>query len=71
MALTSVTQLVERHPTRQKVSSLIPGQGTYAWVNGSVLAGACARGSQWMFLSHTNVSLPLSPSLPLSLKINK
>ena len=31
----------------------------------------CMRGYQSMFLSHSNVSLSLSSSLPLSLKINK
>ena len=29
------------------------------------------RGNQSMFLSHINVSLPLSPSLPLYVKISK
>ena len=43
----------------------------YSW---SVhMPGLCARGNQSMFLSHINVSLPLSlpACLPLSLKINK
>ena len=30
--------------------------------------GACARGNKLLFLSHMDISLPLSPALPLSLK---
>ena len=44
----------------------------HAWVAGQVLRWGCARSSRSVtFLSHVDVSLPLSPSLPLSLKINK
>ena len=44
---------------------------TQAWVAYQIPSWGCARGNRRMFLLHTDVSLPLSPSLPHSLKINK
>ena len=43
----------------------------HAWVTGQVLSWGRARGNPLMFLLHIDVSFPLSPSLFLSLKINK
>ena len=40
-----------------------------AWVAAGSLVGGCER--QSMYLSHIDVSLPLSPSLSLSPKINE
>ena len=69
-ALTSVAQWAGRHP-KWKVTVWFPTRA-YAWVTGSlVLFGACERGNQFLFLCHTDVSLPLSPALYLSLKTNK
>ena len=78
-ALASVAQLVEASSHRPKgqefnsQSGHVPGW----WIQSQ--AGACTRGSRMVFLSHINVSLPLSlshqcfspslsPSLPLTLK---
>ena len=41
------------------------------WVAGQLRSWVRARGNQSMFLSYVNFSLPLSLSLPLSVKINK
>ena len=68
--LTSVAQLVGHHPAKQKVSGSIAGQGTCLGCRFSP-RGAHAEGNPLMFLSHINVPLLLSPSVPLSLKINK
>ena len=43
----------------------------HAWVAGQVLSWGHVRGNGWMYLSHIDVSLPLTPSSPLSLKVNK
>ena len=61
-ALIGVVQWVGCCSTKLKVASLIPSQNTCL---------GCTLGLQVMFLSHTDVSLRLSPSLPLSLKISK
>ena len=58
-ALTGVTQLVGCHPTKPKVASSIPGQGTYK------------RQPIDVSLSYRCSSPSFSPSLPLSVKINK
>ena len=52
-ALTSVAQLVEHCPTKQKVTGSIPSQGTSL---------GCRMDPQLMFIFHTDVSLP--PFLP-------
>ena len=64
-ALTGVAQGVECHPTNQKVAGLIPSQGTCPGHRPGPQQGALER------QPHIDVSLPLSPSLSLSLKINK
>ena len=38
--------------------------GAHTWVVGWSLVEAHAGGSRLMYLSHSNVSLPLSPSFP-------
>ena len=45
--------------------------GSVGWAAGSVPFRECVRGNRSTFLSHINMSPSLSPSLPLSLKINK
>ena len=54
---------------RQSERSLgsIPTQGTYLGC-GFIPGRARKRGNPWMFLSHMDVCLPPSTSLPLSLK---
>ena len=62
VALASVAQWIEYWPVNRKVAVSIPSQSTCL---------SCRSGNQSMYLSHIDVSLPPSPSLPLSLKINK
>ena len=63
-ALTGMAQLVGHRPTKQRVTSLIPSEGTCLGCRAQSLGGAHAGGSWSMFLS-------LSFSLPFfSLKIN-
>ena len=66
MALAGVAQWIEHQPVSQKVTDLIPGQGTCLGCRpGPQLGGA--RGTWSMFLSHISVSLflflPPFPSL--------
>ena len=64
-ALTGVAQMVGCHPAKQKVTNSIPSQGTGLGCGNVPSRGACER------QPHIDASLPLSPSLPFSLKINK
>ena len=64
-ALAGGAQWIEHQPENQRVSGWFPVRA-HAWLAGQVLS-AGARERQ----PHIDVSLPLSPSLPLSLKINK
>ena len=60
-----VAQWIECRPENQRVISLIPSQGTCL---------GCMPGPQYVAREgqpHIDVSLPLSLSFPLSLKINK
>ena len=61
--LAGVAQWIECQPANQRVTSSIPSQGTCL---------GCRAGSQWGLVrgNHTLMFLSLSPSLPLSLKIN-
>ena len=68
-ALTSVAQLVGYHPSKQKVVGLILVRA-HAWVAGSSPDGMHTRPIH-ISLSHQCFSVSPSPSLPLSLKINK
>ena len=64
-ALAGVAQWIECQPTHQRVTSLIPSQGTYLGCGPGPQLGVCGR------QPHIDVSLPFFPSLPLSLKRNK
>lgn len=58
-ALVGVAQCIECWPANQRVASLIPSQGT-----GQVSGRERMRGNRTLLAS-------LSPSLPLSVKVNK
>ena len=63
-APVGVARLVGRRPAEWKVAGWIPGQGSqlgYRFASPPVRVSA--RGNRSMFLSHIDVSLPLSPSL--------
>ena len=64
-SLASMAQWIECWPTDQKVTGSILGQDTCLDFRPGPQWGVCK--SQ----PHIDVSLSLSPSLPLSLKINK
>ena len=66
-ALAGVAQWIECWPMNQRVAGSIPSQGTCL---------CCGPGPQWgrgmhERQPHIDVSLPLFPSFPLSLKINE
>ena len=64
-ALDSVAQSVVHHSVNRKVTCWIPGQGSCPGYGISPQSGHIWRATDWCF------SPPLSPSLPLSLKISK
>ena len=57
-------------PAKGKFAGLIPGQGTCLSCRFSSHLGPVQEATN-LCLSHIDVSFPLSPSLPLPLKINK
>ena len=59
-----VAQWIECGPGNRKVAGLIPSQGTHLGCGPGPQLEACKR-------QPVDISLPLSPSLLLSLKINK
>ena len=67
----AVAQLAGCHPTQAKSCRFDSWSGhrpgLWAWS----LVRMPARGNRSMFLSHIDISLTLSPSIPLSLRINK
>ena len=65
LALAGVAQWIECQPENQRVTSSIPSQGTCLGCGPDPQLGVCER------QPHIDVSLPLTLSLPLSLKINK
>ena len=70
--LTCVAQLVEHCPTKQKVPGSIPSQSTCLGCRPVPIWGVCARGNQIdVSLTHWCFFPSASPSLALSLKINK
>ena len=70
-ALTSVTQSVGHHPAKWKVASSIPGEGHMPGMHVHPWPGHIGEATD-QCLSLTSMFLPSpSPSLPLSLKINK
>ena len=62
-ALTGVAQWIEHQPVNQRVTGLIPSQGTCLGCRPGPQQGVCKR------QPHIDVSLSLSTSLPLYLKI--
>ena len=70
-ALTGVAQRVGCRPANRQVAGLIPGQGTCVGGGPGPLLGMCERRLMHVSLVHPCFSPSLSPSLPLSLKINK
>ena len=65
VALAGVAQWIECQPANQRVAGLTPSQVTCL---------GCSPGPQWEVHGrqlHIDVSLSPSPSVPLSLKINK
>ena len=70
LALAGMAQWNEREPVDEKLTGLIPSQGTWLGGGPDPQLGR-ARGNQLMFLSYQCFSPSLSPSFPLSLKINK
>ena len=62
--LSGVAQWTEHQPANQRVAGLIPSQGTCLGCGPGHQLGDCERQPHLM-------SLSLTPSLPLSLKINK
>ena len=71
LALTGGAQWVEHHPANQKVTGWIPSQGTCLGCRPGPQSGACESQPIDASLAHQCFSPCLSPSLPLSLKINK
>ena len=69
-ALAGVAQWIEHWPVNQRVMGSIPGQGTYLGYGLGPWLGVCERQLMDVSLTHWCFS-PLSPSLPLSLKVNK
>ena len=63
--LAGVAQWTECPPANQRVTGLIPSQGTCLGCRPGPQQGA----HEWQ--PYTDVSLPLSPSLSFSLRINK
>ena len=70
-AMAGMAQLVGLRPTKQKVASSIPCQGARLDCGFGPRQGTYEKQSINVSLSHKCFSPFLSPSLPLSLKINK
>ena len=68
-ALAGVAQWIECRPANQKVAGLIPCQGTCLGCGPGPQLRLCEK--QPRCISHTSMFLSLSPSFPLSLRINK
>ena len=68
-ALTGVAQLLGGLPGKREVAGSIPGQGTSLGCTSFLHQGVLER--QLIDVSHIDVTFSLSPSLLLSLKINK
>ena len=64
-ALAGMAQWTECRPANQKVTSSIPTHGTCLGCRPGPQMGACKR------QPHIAAFSPLSPSIPLSLKVNK
>ena len=63
--LAGVAQWIEHQPANQRVAGSIPNQDTCLGYRSGPWKGTHER------QPHIDISLPLSPSLPLCIKINK
>ena len=70
-ALAGVAQWMECQPTNRKVAGLISSQGSCLGCGPAPQLGARERQLIAVSLTHRYLSPSLSPSSPLSLKINK
>ena len=70
-ALAGVAQWIEGQLATQKVSGPIPSQGTCLGYGPRPQWGVCERQPIDVSITHRCLSPSLSPSLPLSLKVNK
>ena len=59
-ALAGAAQWIELGLANQRVTSLIPSQGT-AWVAGQVPSRGCVRGNHTLMLSLIHISEPTRP----------
>ena len=71
VALTGVAQWVGCCPTKLKVAGLIPSQGTCLGCGPGPLLEVCTRQLVDVSLAHQCFAPSVSPSFPLTLKINK
>ena len=69
--MADVAWWIELRPANQRVASSIPGQGTCLVCGQGPQLGVCERQPVDVSLTYECFSSSLSPSLPLSLKINK
>ena len=70
-ALTDVAQCIECRPANRKVTGSIPSEGTCLGYRPGPQLGPCERKPIEVSLAHQCFPPCLSPSLPLSLKLNK
>ena len=70
-ALAGVAQWIKCQPVDQKVADLIPGPSTCLGCGPGPWLGACERQPIDVSPTHQCFSPSLSPSFPLSLKVNK
>ena len=71
VALAGVAQWIEHRPVNREAAGLIPSQGTLLGCGPGPLLGLCERQPIDVSLTQGCFSPSLSPSLPLSLKVNK
>ena len=71
LTLAGVAQCIECQPANQKAAGSIPSQGICLICRPGPQLRVCERQPFDVFLSHGCSSPSFSPSLPLSLKINK
>ena len=70
-ALAGVAQWIEHQPANQKVTGSIPSWGTCLVCGPGPWLGPCNRQLINVSLTHQHFTHFPSPSLPLSLKVNK
>ena len=69
-ALAGVAQWIEHQPVNQRVTGLIPSQGTFLGCGTGPQVGACEKQPFDTFLAYQCFSPSLFYSLSLSLKVN-